>query len=266
MTQFPGVDSDELARAIRRHCLQMTHDAKASHIGSCLSVADILAVLYGSVMRHDPQNPKWPDRDRLIFSKGHAAAALYAVLAECGYFPIEDLATFCQDGSIFSGHVNHQVPGVELSTGSLGHGLPVAIGMALALKRVGSESRVFCVMSDGECQEGSIWEAACLAGHHGLDNLYVLIDGNGFQGLGRNPYHGMEWLFGELGFCADYISDGAIQELRSGLSMKGPNNFPQIFFCSTTKGSGVSFMEDQLAWHYKSPNDAELAAALAELA
>ena len=164
----------------------MTARANASHIGGALSAADILGVLYGNVMRFDSTRPDWPDRDRFILSKGHACTALYAALAETGYFPIEKLDTFYSDGSPLAGHATHKdMPGVEVSTGSLGHGLPLATGMALASRRDGRDDRVYCLVSDGECNEGSTWEPALFAPHHRLDNLVVVVDYNKIQSLGR---------------------------------------------------------------------------------
>ena len=175
----------ELARRIRRHCVLMCSRANASHVGSSLSMADLLAALYGKFLHFDPRNPEWPDRDRFILSKGHGCAALYAVLAECGYLPVANLETFYQDGSPLAGHATHKdVPGVEVSTGSLGHGLPLGTGMALAARRDGKEHRIWVMLSDGECDEGSIWEAALFAPHHRLDNLVAIIDYNKIQSFG----------------------------------------------------------------------------------
>ncbi len=181
----PAVKPDTvgLARRIRAHALRMTSTGGSSHIGSVLSVADVIAVLYGAFLRVDPAKPKWEDRDRLILSKGHAGAGVYAALAECGFFPIEKLKTHYQDGSDLSGHVSHKgVPGVELSTGSLGHGLSVAAGMALACRADGRSSRVVCVQSDGECDEGSVWGGGrCLPRITTLDNLILIVDYNKIQ-------------------------------------------------------------------------------------
>ena len=179
----PG-GSVEFARRIRGHILRMTSAGKSSHVGSGLSAADILAVLYSSVLRIDPADPSLPERDRFIMSKGHAGAAVYAALAERGFFDVELLADHYQNGSIFSGHVSHAgVPGVELSTGSLGHGLSVATGMAWRSRAVGATWRSYVLLSDGECDEGSIWEAALFAGHHKLSNLVAVIDYNKLQSL-----------------------------------------------------------------------------------
>ena len=176
MNQMTLTELTALANRIRQHCVRMTGKANASHIGSALSVADILAALYGKALRYDPKRPDWLDRDRFIMSKGHACTALYATLAESGFFPVEALETFYQNGSPLAGHVMHKDnPGVELSTGSLGHGLPVAAGMAIVAKRDGRASRVFCLLSDGECDEGSVWESALFAPQHNLDNLIAIV-------------------------------------------------------------------------------------------
>jgi transketolase len=174
----------ELAKIVRIHALEMVHKANSSHIGSCLSIADLLSVLYEKALKVDVSRPQWKERDRFILSKGHAAAALYAVLARKGFFPLQRLDAYCQNGSILAGHASHYVPGVELSTGSLGHGLPVACGMALAGKRQLKAYRVFALMSDGELNEGSNWEAILFAPQHQLDNLVAIIDFNKMQGFG----------------------------------------------------------------------------------
>ena len=245
----------------------MVHAAGASHIGSCLSVADMLAVLYGYSLRHRSDEPKWPQRDRFILSKGHAAAALYAVLAHRGYFPTSELNTLSRDGSILLGHVSHHVPGVEFSTGSLGHGLSLAAGIALAAKLDGAAFRSFVILSDGECDEGAIWEAALFAGHHALGNLVALLDYNKLQSFGRTAevldleplaakWKAFGWQVTEL--------DGH-DHLKLVASLALSCEKPHLLLCHTVKGKGVSFMEDRLEWHYKSPDREALAAALAEL-
>ena len=172
-----AADTPRLANRVRVHALHMTSGGGSGHIGSVFSMADILAVLYGGVLRVDPAHPKWAQRDRFILSKGHAGAGVYAVLAETGFFPVDKLKTHYKDGSDLSGHVSHKgIPGVELSTGSLGHGLPVGAGMAYAGKLDGKSHRVFVLMSDGECDEGSNWEAILFASHHRLDNLIAIVD------------------------------------------------------------------------------------------
>ena len=261
----------DLARRIRVHALRMVHKANASHIGSCLSAADILAVLYNDILRVDPSCPDWSDRDRFILSKGHSAAAIYAVLAERGFFPKEWLETYSQDGGKLPGHItSHSIPGVEVSTGSLGHGLPIGCGMALAGKSDGNSYRVFVLVSDGECDEGSMWEAALFAPHHCLDNLVVIVDRNKIQAFGAvkevldlepfaDKWKAFNWAVREIdGHNYVQLAD-ALKNVPFEL------NRPSCVIAHTVKGKGVSFMENQLIWHYKSPNDEQLRLALAEL-
>jgi len=261
----------ELARRIRKHSILMTSRANASHIASSLSIADILAVLYGKVLRFDAQRPDWAERDRFILSKGHGCAALYGVLAECGYFPMDWLDTYYQNGGHLAGHATHKgVPGIEVSTGSLGHGLPLGIGMALAAKRDGQAQRVFVVLSDGECDEGSNWEAALFAPHHKLDNLVVIIDYNKIQSLGdvkdvldleplADKWRAFGWSTREL--------DGHDQKgLEAALSaVPFEPGRPTCLVAHTIKGKGVSFMENKLQYHYTPPRGEELPRALAEV-
>ena len=175
--------SQQLAWKIRRHGIEMTHLSGGSHIGAVLSVADIIAVLYTDVLNYRPQEPEWEGRDRFILSKGHAGAAIYAALAESGFFDVEELKTHYANGSRLSGHVSHHLPGVDFSTGSLGHGLSAAVGMAYALKKDGRNERAFVVLGDGECDEGSVWEAALFANHFRLNNLVAIVDHNHMQSL-----------------------------------------------------------------------------------
>jgi transketolase len=264
------VTAQELAKRIRRHCILMASRANASHIGSCLSIADLLAVLYRSVLRYDAQRPDWPERDRFILSKGHGCAALYAVLAECGYFPEALLETYYQNGSLLMGHATHHVPGIEVSTGSLGHGLTIGTGMALAAKRDGKTHRIFCLVSDGECDEGSTWEPALFAPQHRLDNLVVLVDYNKIQSFGRvdevidlsplaDKWHAFGWAVKEI--------DGHdLMQIEGTLtSLPFCDGRPSCVVAHTVKGKGVSYMEDQLAWHYRAPRAELLEQALAEL-
>jgi transketolase len=270
-----SVDSlKELARAIRAHTVRMVHRARASHVGTCLSMADILAVLYGSILRVDPEKPDWPDRDRFILSKGHGAAILYAVLAERGFFPVEWLGTYCDDGSLLCGHVTHTgLPGVEASTGSLGHGLSLGCGMALAGRRKrdgAAPARTFVMLSDGELDEGSTWEAALFAPHHKLDNLTAIVDYNKIQSFGHvaevlaleplaDKWRAFGWAVREI----DGHDYHQIIEALSGVPIE--TGKPTLIIAHTVKGKGVSFMENQLAWHYKSPDERQLAQALVEL-
>ena len=259
----------DLALKIRKHSLNMTHTGESSHIGSILSIADILAVLYGSVMKYKPDEPKWSDRDRFILSKGHAGAGVYAVLAESGFIEMEKLKTHYLDGSDLSGHVSHkQVPGVELSTGSLGHGLPVATGMALAAKINKQKHNIFVLMSDGECDEGSNWEAALFASHHTLDNLVAIIDRNKLQSIDSTentlklePFKDKWQAFGWKVLEVDGHDHN---HLVNSLNTKEKDK-PLCIVANTTKGKGISFMENQILWHYRSPQGEEYNAALREL-
>lgn len=251
---------------IRRDALKMTHAAGTSHVASALSCADILDVLYASVMRHRPLEPTWPDRDRFIMGKGHAAVALYSCLASTGYFPEDLLESFGDDGSVLAGHVTAGVlPGVEVSSGSLGHGLPQAVGMAQALKMRNSGSRVFCLLSDGDCQEGSTWEAVLLAPQWSLDHLHAIIDANGQQGLGRvediaslEPFADKWVAFGWDVETVDGHDQAALQRALS----RHTEHRPQVTIARTTKGKGVPEMEDRLEWHYRSPSSDQLRRAL----
>jgi transketolase len=262
-------DLEALAQRIRLHVVRMTNRAKSSHVGGGLSMAEILAVLYGHVLRVRPDDPCWSTRDRFVLSKGHACAGLYAVLAERGFFPLADLETFYTDGSRLAGHVTHTgVAGVECSTGSLGHGLPIAAGMALAGRE--QSFRVFCVLSDGECDEGSNWEAALFAGHHKLENLTVIIDYNKIQSLGSvdevlrlHPLHD-KWT--SFGWRTAEVDGHDVEALHSALtSVPLAAGQPTCIVAHTVKGKGVSFMEHQLLWHYRSPAGEEYDRAIAEL-
>ncbi|TPQ36282.1 transketolase [Bradyrhizobium guangdongense] len=260
----------EFARRIRAHALQMVHAANASHIGGCLSMADILAVLYTRILRVDPNNARAPGRDRFVLSKGHATAILYAALAECGFFPVDELKTYCKDGSILTGHVSHAVPGVEVSTGSLGHGLPIAIGMAIAARAEGRGSRVFCLLSDGECDEGSTWEGILFAPHHGLANLCAIVDFNKIQSFGSvaevlnlEPFAD-KWR--AFGWHVEEVDGHDGTDLERALSAAPvASGRPVVTIAHTVKGKGVSFMENRLEWHYRAPSAEQLAAALAEV-
>jgi transketolase len=263
--------SAALAKKIRLHALHMIHRAKSSHIGSAYSMADLLAVLYGKILRIDPHKPGAADRDRFVLSKGHACAALYAVLAEQGFFPKEWLQDFYQDGARLAGHATHAgVPGVEVSTGSLGHGLPLACGMALVGKRDRPAYRVFTLLSDGECDEGSTWEAALFAPHHQLDNLIVIIDYNQIQSLGTvkevldlEPF-AAKWK--AFGWAVREIDGHDCAQIESALTnLPFESGQPTCVIAHTVKGKGVSFMENKLLWHYRSPDANEMALALAEL-
>lgn len=262
--------SAELARRIRLDVLRMTSRSGASHVGSGLSIADILAVLYGApLLRYRPDEPGWPERDRFILSKGHAGAAVYSVLAHAGFFSPSRLDTHCADGSDLCGHVSHKgVPGVEVSTGSLGFGLGLGAGMAMALRQAGSASRVVALLSDGECDEGSTWEAALFAAHHKLSNLIAIVDYNKLQSLasveqtlGLEPFvqkwRAFNWDVAEV----DGHDHG--QVARTFAQLSGP--MPHLMLAHTVKGKGVSFMEHSVLWHYRTARGDEFDAALREL-
>lgn len=259
-----------LARTIRLEALKMVHSSGASHIGSSFSMAELLAVLYGKVLRVDPEKPDWPERDRFILSKGHGCAGLYAALAEKGFFPRDWLASFYKDGGRLPGHATYGIPGIEVSTGSLGHGLAIATGMACAGRRQARSFRVFVLLSDGECDEGSTWEAAMFAGHHRLQNLLAIIDYNKIQSLGSvaevlglEPFAAKWRSFGWAVKEIDGHNLAQVVEALEGVPEAG--NRPTCIIAHTIKGKGVSFMEGNILWHYRSPDAAEYRKALAEL-
>ena len=268
-----GLDDDALstlARDIRADALRMVHCAHASHIGSCLSMAELLAVLYGVVLNIDPLQPNDPGRDRFILSKGHGTAILYAVLAERGFFNHGLLGGYCADGSLLMGHASHKVPGVEFSTGSLGHGLPVACGIALAAARSAETFRTLVLVGDGELDEGSNWEAAMFAGAHHLSNLTVVVDRNRMQALGSTddvldlePLAEKFAAFGWEPLSVDGHDVTAVREVLQRVPFT--DGKPSVVIANTVKGKGVSFMENALSWHYKSPSGEQLARALREL-
>ena len=238
----------------------MTHLSGGSHIGSILSVADIVAVLYADVLKFDANNPKWALRDRFILSKGHAGASVYSALAESGFFPVEELKTHYQNGSRLSGHVSHGVPGVELSTGSLGHGLSIGAGMAIALKQDKSASKVYVVMGDGECDEGAVWEAGLFANHFRLSNLVAVIDYNNMQSIdtceNTLELKNLADKWRAFGWNVIEIDGHNHDELRSAFKTAGNvNNKPTVVIAHTVKGKGVSFMENDILWHYRFPHD-----------
>ena len=252
--------SEQLAWLIRRHGIEMTHLSGGSHIGAVLSAADILAVLYADILRYDPEDPKWDGRDRFIMSKGHAGAAVYAALAESGFFAPTELKTHYQNGSRLSGHVSHHLPGVDLSTGSLGHGLCAAAGMALAAKQDGKHHRVFAVLGDGECDEGSVWEAALFANQYRLENLVAIIDHNHMQSLDTCEKtleledFGAKWR--AFGWNVIELNGHDHNALRSALAdTRNAGHKPTVVIANTVKGKGVSFMENDILWHYRFPHD-----------
>ena len=260
----------ELATTIRAHCLRMTHHGKGGHIGSMLSMAEVLAVLYERILKVDPKNPDWPERDRFVLSKGHGGAAVYAVLTEKGFFPKDWMETYYRDAGKLMGHISHKVPGVEFSTGSLGHGLPVAGGMALAAKVSGWDHRVFCMMSDGDVDEGSTYEAIMFAAQQKFDNLIAILDYNKIQALGfTRDVIDLEPLTERLtasGWAVREVDGHNVEEIESALKQvpfeKGK---PSWVTAHTVKGKGVSFLENTVACHYGYVNEEQLAQALEEL-
>ncbi len=266
-------DPKTLAWLIRRNGLEMTHLSRGSHIGSVLSVAEIIAVLYARVLNVDPKEPKKPDRDRLILSKGHAGSAVYAALAETGFFPVEQLKTHYANGSILSGHVSHKgVPGVEVSTGSLGHGLGVGTGMALGAKMDGAQWRTYVVLGDGECDEGSVWEAALQAAQYKLDRLIAVVDYNHMQSLATvdetlrlEPFE-QKWKdFGWNAISVDGHDTEALLKAFDWAKENAGSRKPSVILAHTVKGKGISFMENNILWHYRTPQGEEYDAALKEL-
>jgi len=229
--------------------------------------------LYARVLRVDPKAPDWADRDRLILSKGHAGSAVYAALAETGFFPVEQLKTHYADGSILSGHVSHKgVPGVEISTGSLGHGLAIGAGMALGAKMDGKDWRVYVILGDGECDEGAVWEAALQAAQYGLDRLIAIVDYNHMQSLDTventlrlEPFEAKWRDFGWQAERVDGHDTDALEEALTRAGNRAGSGRPSVILAHTVKGKGVSFMENNILWHYRTPQGEEYEAALKEL-
>ena len=260
----------ELAMTVRAHCLRMTHRGKSGHVGSMLSMADLLAVLYLKVLKVDPERPDWPERDRFILSKGHGGGAVYATLAELGFFPKDWLQGYYRDEGKLSGHISHYVPGVEFSTGSLGHGLPVAVGMALVARYRKKTHRVFCLMSDGDCNEGSTWEAIMFAAQHKFDNLTVVVDYNRVQALGHvedviemEPF---EAKIRDFGWAFRGINGHDFQQIEAALSdLPIERGKPSWVLARTVKGQPISWMKNTVSCHYGSVTDEQLGKALKEL-
>lgn len=264
------MSSELLAKNIRRLALKMVASAKASHIGSALSISDIVAVLYSSVLRFDASWPGMPERDRFILSKGHACVAVYAALAEKGFFPHSELESYGEDHSNLMNHISHKVPGVEFSSGALGHGLPFGVGKSLAAKRLHADWRTFVLLSDGEMDEGSNWEALMFAAHHKLDNLVAIIDYNKLQSLTTvEETLRLEPLVEKLrafGWAVKEVDGHDHVSLRETLcSVPWEQGKPSVLVAHTVKGKGVSFMENQVVWHYRNPSQEQLNQALAEL-
>ena len=259
------------ANEVRKGILRSVHSAKAGHPGGSLSAADIFTYLYFEELNVDPQNPKKPDRDRFVLSKGHTAPGLYSALAHRGFFPVEDLLTLRHIGSYLQGHPDMKhIPGVDMSSGSLGQGISAAVGMAIAGQLDNASYRVYTLLGDGEIQEGQVWEAAMLAGHRNLDNLVVIVDNNGLQIDGKieevcSPYP-IDKKFEAFNFHVINIDGNDFDQIEAALNeAKTVKGMPTAIIAKTVKGKGVSFMEDKASWHGVAPNDEQFAMAMEEL-
>ena len=260
-----------IAREVRKDILKMTSNVQSGHPGGAMSATDIIVTLYYYKMRHNPLNPKWEERDRFVLSKGHVCPALYSVLARTGYFPLEKLMEFRKIDGDLQGHPDmHKTPGIEISTGSLGHGIGAAVGMALGLKLSGSDSKVYCMIGDGEAQEGSVWEATMAASHYNLSNLVVILDNNNLQIDGpvdevMSIYPAAEkWR--AFGWNVMEINGHDFKEIKEALDRADRSKFkPTIIIAKTVKGKGVSFMENRAEWHGKALPPELLKEALKEL-
>jgi transketolase len=255
------MNSIELAWLIRRDAVEMTHLSGGSHIASVLSMADLLAVLYSEIANIDPKNPEMTQRDKIILSKGHAGAGIYSVLANIGFFDREILKTHYQNGSVLSGHVSHKgVPGVEFSTGSLGHGLSVASGLAYGAKLNHSNEKVYVILGDGECDEGAIWEAALVSNHFKLNNLIAIVDYNKMQSLDyvekTISLHPLEKKWESFGWNVINIDGHNHRELKNAYTKAiNSQDKPTVILGNTIKGKGISFMENNILWHYRFPHE-----------
>lgn len=260
-----------VCRQMRRDIINMTANAGSGHPGGSLSAVELMASVFYNHMRIDPENPRWADRDRFVLSKGHAAPCYYAVLAELGFISRDEFKNFRQLHSILQGHPDcKKVPGVDASTGSLGQGCSIAVGMALGAKVQGKDTKVFTLLGDGECQEGQIWEALMSAAHYKLDNLTVIVDNNGLQIDGSNDevmsLGDLHAKFTSFGYNVIELADGNdIEAVLAALRIPPMKGKPTLILCHTHKGKGVSFMEDQVGWHGKAPNEQQRAEALKEL-
>lgn len=261
-------DSETLAWRIRRRALDMVHSAHASHIASVFSCADIIAVLYTNVLRYDIANPKSEMRDRLVLSKGHSGTVLYSALAEVGFFDLKELDSYGKNGSCFSCHVSHKVPGVEVSTGSLGHGIGMACGMALNSKLRRRNYRTFVIAGDGECNEGIVWEVAMLAGQKRLSDFTVIVDYNRMQALGFSKdiidMEPMADKWKAFGWTVVEADGHSHRSLKLAFAAENEGR-PKVIIANTVKGKGVSFMENELLWHYRDPQGEAYEKAVEEL-
>jgi transketolase len=274
MTTASQTDLVAVGKRVRRHIVEMTHAAQSGHPGGSLSSVEILTALYfGGILRHDPQRPEWPDRDRLIMSKGHATPVVYGVLAEAGYIDTSELTTFRQLGSTLQGHViRGKPPGVEMNAGALGLGLSFANGLALAHRLDGRDAHTYCLLGDGELNEGQNWEAAMSAAHFGFDSITAIVDRNGYQNddipgdevMNLNPVADKWEAFGwhVIEVADGHDAQAMVDAYESARAVSGQ---PQVIIARTQKGKGVSFMEGSGGWHGKAPNDEQLAQALKEI-
>lgn len=258
------------ARNIRKDLVTMIYEAKAGHIGGALSSTDIMTVLYYGIMNVNPENPDWEDRDRFILSKGHCVEPLYCILADKGFFPKEKLSTFCKFGSTLIGHPNKKNSGIEMNTGALGHGLPVAVGIALSAKMDKKDYRVFTLMGDGEQAEGSVWEAAMAGAHYKLDNLVAIVDRNKLQISGTTEnvmsLEPLEDKWTSFGWNVIPVNGNGVGELLEVFqSLPRVKGKPTLIMAYTTKGKGVSFMENEAKWHHGVPNEEQMKQILKEL-
>ena len=266
------LELQKIANEVRKGIVTAVHSAKAGHPGGSLSAADIFTYLYFEEMNIDPKNPKDPDRDRFVLSKGHTAPGYYSAMAQRGYFPVEDLVTLRHVGSHLQGHPCMQhIPGIDMSSGSLGQGISAAVGMAIAGKLDNKSYRVYTLLGDGEIQEGQVWEASMFAGHRKLDNLVVIVDNNGLQIDGRiedvcSPYPIAD-KFRAFNFHVVEVADGNdFDQLRAAFKeAKETKGMPTAIVMKTVKGKGISYMENQAGWHGKAPNDEQYAQAMEEL-
>ena len=270
MPKLSGVELEAKAKQLRLDALNLMARAQKGHIGGSFSCMDILVALYyGDVMKVDPANPDWEDRDRFILSKGHATLALYPLLADLGFFDKSELDTYCQEDSIFEGHPNKEIPGVEMGAGSLGQGLGIGTGLALAAKMDGKDYKTFVLLGDGECYEGSIWEAAQFASHHNLNNLIAIVDRNKQCVLdfteNCNKLEPLALKWEAFGWWAIESLGNNIEYLINEFNQINSKFKPTVIIANTIKGKGVSFMEKKLEWHNKLPDDLELELARLEL-
>ena len=270
IAKIENVNLEKIARDMRRNIIEMIYEVQSGHPGGSLSSVEILASLYFSVLKHNPNNPKWPERDKFVLSKAHACPVLYVALAQSGYFPETELLTFRKINSRLQGHAHTKTPGVEMSGGSLGQGLSFGVGTSLAARMNNISSTTYVLLGDGECDEGQIWEAAMSASHHKLDNLVAIVDRNGIQNdrfthevMGIEPFEDKWKSFGwDVSSIDGHSFIEIIPALQRAKSVKG---LPSVIIAKTVKGKGVSFMENNPEFHGKAPNKEELQLAIEEI-